>query len=490
MAVSDRPDDTKLAQPRAQSNILHSPAIVGGGLEAPQANDLTSGNSCDGRAALAVFPSGQLATLDAIEEERQTCSYPLDRIGGNSTQLFVAIAGLDRFSFLREDIGHSAITLVTLELSSRIRDHVDGAQLGPISRSTIDFTFPAHNLQQAEEILNSLQRKLESPIVAVDANFYVDVTIGVAGHYSEADYSELAVDCAEQALARARATHAKVAAFTENDRIKRAERLALMRSLRVAPSRSEFFLCYQPKFNLRRSSVTAVEALVRWRHPERGLIPPDDFISLAEECDEIRPLTEFVLKQAMIDQRELLAAGSKLVIDINISGGLLADEKFVAWALTQLDRPEPGIGFEITETAVIAHPERALAHIQAFVDAGIRIAIDDYGSGLSSLSYLKQIPAHELKIDKAFVTGLTSSHRDPLLVRSTIELAHALDMEVTAEGVDNARSLALLKVMGCDLIQGYEISKPLVLPDLMRFLRDLDTDSFASRPQFKLSQKL
>ena len=128
------------------------------------------------------------------------------------------------------------------------------------------------------------------------------------------------------------------------------------------------------------------------------------------------------------------------------------------------------IGLEITETAVIQDPEAALANLRALADAGIRIAIDDYGSGLSSLSYLKQLPASELKIDQMFISGLIDSHRDPLLVRSSIDLAHALDMEVTAEGVDSPAALALLKVMGCDVIQGFLIAQPMRLGELRAFL--------------------
>ena len=130
------------------------------------------------------------------------------------------------------------------------------------------------------------------------------------------------------------------------------------------------------------------------------------------------------------------------------------------------------IGFEITETAVIRDPDAAMANLEAFTQAGIKIAIDDYGSGWSSLAYLKQLPANELKIDRMFISGLTDSHRDPLLVRSSIDLAHALEMQVTAEGVDDAMSLSLLRLMGCDLLQGYLISRPIPLIDLIPFLAD------------------
>jgi len=164
---------------------------------------------------------------------------------------------------------------------------------------------------------------------------------------------------------------------------------------------------------------------------------------------------------------------------------LLPDADFVERAVAIVAAAPGRIGFEITETAVITDPDRALANLKRFTEADIKIAIDDYGSGLSSLAYLKQLPAHELKIDRMFVSGLIDSHRDPLLVRSSIDLAHALDMEVTAEGVDDPMVLSLLRVMGCDLIQGYFISPPMAIGALEIFLADderleqLGTTSFS-----------
>ena len=177
-----------------------------------------------------------------------------------------------------------------------------------------------------------------------------------------------------------------------------------------------------------------------------------------------------MLARAVADQAVLAESGHPIEIYVNLSGQLLADPQFAARALATVAGSAAPIGFEITETAVIDDPETAIRHLHAFREAGVRIAIDDYGSGLSSLAYLKQLPAHELKIDRMFVSGLVDSHRDPLLVRSSIDLAHALEMEVTAEGVDNPMSLALLRVMGCDLLQGYLISPPVSLPELLTFL--------------------
>lgn len=245
---------------------------------------------------------------------------------------------------------------------------------------------------------------------------------------------------------------------------------SLADDLAEAVDRNEFFLVHQPKMRARSGDVRAVETLIRWRHPSRGLIGPNDFIALAEERGEMRRITEWVIRQTIVEQASLAACGHSMTFNVNISARVLPDRDFAEWALATVSAASGPIGFEITETAMIADPEGALRNLHLFADAGIKIAIDDYGAGLSSLAYLKQLPAHELKIDRMFISGLSSSHRDPLLVRSTIDLAHALDMEVTAEGVDSPAALALLKVMGCDVIQGFLIAMPMALGDLRSFL--------------------
>lgn len=240
--------------------------------------------------------------------------------------------------------------------------------------------------------------------------------------------------------------------------------------LDAAISQYQLFLAHQPKLRSRQGDIRQVETLVRWRHPELGLIGPNEFIHLAEERGEIRRITEWVIRQAIVEQASLAACGHVLTFHVNISARLLADRDFADWALGVVAAAPGQIGFEITETAMIVDPVGALRNLHLFADAGIKIAIDDYGAGLSSLAYLKQLPASELKIDRMFISGLSTSHRDPLLVRSTIDLAHALGMEVTAEGVDSPAAMALLKVMGCDLMQGFLIAKPMPLGELRAFL--------------------
>ncbi|QDZ09090.1 EAL domain-containing protein [Sphingomonas panacisoli] len=248
--------------------------------------------------------------------------------------------------------------------------------------------------------------------------------------------------------------------------------MVLKRDLSGAVDRGELFLQYQPKVNVRRQQVASAEALLRWRHPTRGLILPNDFIPLAEATRDIDRMTLWTIEQVIADQQLLRADGRDITVFINISGQLLSNAKFVKRACEIVSATDVPLGFEITETSVIRDPVSAIANLNIFADHGIAIAIDDYGAGLSSLAYLKQLPARELKIDKMFVLQLTSSNRDPLIVRSTIDLAHALEMEVTAEGVETPAALALLSVMGCDMIQGYLISRPVEIEAFRQYMRD------------------
>ena len=280
-----------------------------------------------------------------------------------------------------------------------------------------------------------------------------------------------ALENAAIALAHARSSHTRIALFSEREREQARDRLELLRDLHRALDSDQLFLAYQPKLDARTSRLDAAEALIRWSHPERGLVPPDRFIGLAEETGAILDLTRWVVTRAISDRRALERGGLPISIHVNLSGRLVANDDFAAWLLSAIGGLERGaLGVEITETAVIEESDKAMANLHAFAEAGVPIAIDDYGSGLSSLAYLKELPATELKIDKLFVSRLTSSHRDPLIVRSTIDLAHALGMKVTAEGVETPEALALLSMMGCDLIQGYIVSPALPIETLQALL--------------------
>jgi EAL domain-containing protein (putative c-di-GMP-specific phosphodiesterase class I) len=257
-----------------------------------------------------------------------------------------------------------------------------------------------------------------------------------------------------------------------------AENLSLISEMQDAMANGGLTVHYQPKLNLRTGDVTSAEALVRWTHPRRGPISPELFVGMAEETGHIRHLTNFVLAQAMADQAAMAQAGHVLRISVNMSGRLLGDELYGRSLLKQIRARRGPLCFEITETAVIENEVAAFKLLDALRAEGIDISIDDYGSGLSSLAYLKVIQAQELKIDRAFISDMARSERDALLVRSMIDLAHALGMSVTAEGVEDEPVLSLLRVMGCDQAQGFGFARPMPVNELLRFL----ADNHAERP--------
>ena len=256
-----------------------------------------------------------------------------------------------------------------------------------------------------------------------------------------------------------------------------AYRKELLRGLQAGMSNGEVTLAYQPKLDLRSGTICSAEALLRWARPDGQQVDIGDLIGLCEQTGIIKDLTRWTAAKAVEDNERFLAAGHELLVFINVSGCLLADVAFADDLLELLSQTPTQIGIEITETAVIADPETAISNLARFAKAGIAIAIDDFGAGLASLEYLQRLPASELKIDRTFIAELSSSHRNPLITRATIDLAHALDMRVTAEGVDDELSMALLKIMGCDLAQGYLISRPLDPLKFVDFLQSFRADT-------------
>lgn len=388
----------------------------------------------------------------------------------------MAVKGLGR---LRRELGSSVADHIVGQTIERVKALLPQSTIGRIGRTGLEFAFGAADDADAEASLSKLADGLERRLHVDGQVFDLEVVIGFA---SRALHGEHVADCAADALIEAQAQGRGVLLYREADLQKAVETSAMLRDLRAALANDALSLVYQPKLHVSSQTILAVEALLRWRHASKGWISPEVFIGLAEETGLIADITRWVVRRALRDQAWLASAGKPVTVYLNLSGRLLADASFCAWILETVREFEGcALGLEITETAVIDDPEHALANLQVLVDAGLKIAIDDYGSGLSSLSYLKQMPAHELKIDKMFISTLTSSHRDPLLVRSTIDVAHALGMEVTAEGVETAGVLALLRVMGCDHIQGYLVSRPLELLPLADLLGDEDFGASFSR---------
>lgn len=395
------------------------------------------------------------------------------RVTKDSGEFALLSLDLDGFKPVNDTFGHAAGDAVLCEIAHLLRRVVDDAFIGRVGGD--EFAVVQTGRQQPDAALELAQRIQEA---VASRNLLSDVPVGVCigVSVSPRDGCDAVAlrQAADVALYRAKSDGRSCTRLYDNAprRSPEADAPRAARALQRAIERGELRLFYQPKMRARTNLVEGAEALVRWQHPSDGLIPPDQFIPLAARSGLIGALTRWTLQQAVRDQKALDAAGHRLPVYINLSGRLLSDSGFVADALNILGGAAGQIGLEITETEIIEDGERALCQLEKLASAGLRLSIDDYGSGLSSLSYLKRLPAHELKIDRAFVSEITRSHRDPLLVRSTIDLAHALGMEVTAEGVETASALALLTVMGCDFVQGYLISRPLPFDAFVAFLED------------------
>jgi EAL domain-containing protein (putative c-di-GMP-specific phosphodiesterase class I)/GGDEF domain-containing protein len=410
--------------------------------------------------------------------DRQAAAAPHRSAAYRPTWRFLVLGEIDNFAALRRHVGCARADTLIGEITARLGVEMPGLRLSFASRSTIELSFDGDFAEDVDRTIDMLRRVCERPFDLDGEQHRLDVVFGAAiGRSGQVDDVRL-IEEAEAALVEARALHSPVTHDVAGPGGREARRL--VDELRVAIDHDQLLLLYQPKINVRRQEVCSAEALVRWRHPERGLVLPGDFITVAEDGGVIDLLTLWTIRQAISDQRRLMSHGHDLRIFINISGQLLGDAAFVQAACHLVAEADAKLGFEVTETSVIRDPQSAIANLQRFADIGIVIAIDDYGAGLSSLAYLKQLPARELKIDKLFVTQLTSSNRDPLIVRSTIDLAHALEMEVVAEGVETHASLALLTVMGCDMVQGFLISRPIAVEALETFL---DEDRHHQAPQ-------
>ena len=386
--------------------------------------------------------------------------------------LYVAVIGVDRFPQVRAAVGYRLAGEMLRQLALRMAQLRPGDMTARLSSERLALMFRAEDAGSALRQMEMLVVSLARP-VRVDGQT-IDVGLN-AGLAAVADSHPAApAERASIALDQARAGHRPAALFDAETYGDPASKLSLMSDMLAALANGEIAMAYQPKHDTRAGAITGVEALVRWNHPTRGFVPPDMFVELAEETGHIRALTVWTLDQALRDQAALRLAGHDLMVSVNLSGRMLADPEFAAEAIDMIARAQGRICLEITETAVIAHPETAHGIIDRFRAAGIKISIDDYGSGLSSLAYLKQIRADELKIDKEFILTLDRSARDALLVKSTIDLAHSLGLQIVAEGVETAESLAILTGMGCDLAQGYFIARPMPLTKVVEFLDGAD----------------
>jgi EAL domain-containing protein (putative c-di-GMP-specific phosphodiesterase class I)/CHASE2 domain-containing sensor protein len=388
----------------------------------------------------------------------------LDGRERDGAERYLIAARIDDFDALKLVIDGKGLG----ELFRRLADRLAVAASVPTIYRTEDRTLvwgSLLNIGEIEAQLMGLRAMMRSPFELSGHRLGVSLTFGVA----PAGSTESAAKAAHAAGQAKRAGRFwKV--HDEDAGEAAAQQLVLLGELDEALHRGNITVLYQPKLNLATAQIDAVEALVRWNHPERGLLPPGYFIQLFEEHNRVDELTLAVLAQGLTDMRDWSDRGMVIGIAVNISAALLTSDSFANRALALIARagvPPHRVTFEVTETAQFEDADKAVAMLARFCACGIRISMDDYGTGQSTLNYLKLLPLAELKIDRMFVQNAHIDRGDAMLVRSTVQLAHELGLTVVAEGIEDAACLDLLTEIGCDYAQGFFIGCPMTARDLV-----------------------
>jgi diguanylate cyclase (GGDEF)-like protein len=381
-------------------------------------------------------------------------------------QAAVMIVDLDRFKEVNDTLGHHSGDELLREAGDRLLAALRaGDVLSRLGGDEFAVLLPdVESVETAAAVATRLCEALEEPFVLHGLTVHLEASLGIALFPDHGGDVETLVQRADVAMYVAKSsTNAHELYATRHDRHS-ASRLALLGELRHAIDNDEFELHYQPKASLSTGRVDGVEALVRWHHPTHGMVPPDDFIPLAEQTGVIKPLTAWVLNAALGQCRAWRDAGMELTVAVNLSVRNLLDAHLpqsIGELLTHHQLPAAALELEITEGTIVADQVRALDVLTRLNGMGIGLSVDDFGTGYSSLAYLKDLPVCELKIDRKFVNNMTEDGDDAFIVRSTIDLGRNLGLQVVAEGVETQAVWDQLADLGCDVAQGYFLSRPL-----------------------------
>ncbi len=390
----------------------------------------------------------------------------LDAAASTGTTVAVLLIDLDRFKEVNDTLGHGAGDTLLQQVGPRLAESLRGdgviARLGGDEFGVLlaGVEGPLQARCRAEAIVAGLER----PFAVGDGLLDVEASIGIALFPEHGRCSEALLQRADVAMYLAKTRQHAVEVYAAADDHHSRHRLRLLADLRVALPSEQLVVHYQPQVDLLTGRIDTVEALVRWQHPELGLLSPGEFVPLAERTGLIRPLTTQVLVQSLRQIARWRRGGVDVRVSVNLSARNLHDAHLAARLgdlLVQHGVPADSLQLEITESSIMSDPERADVVLRSLDELGVRLAIDDFGTGYSSLAYLQRLPVAEIKIDRSFVAGMAERDSDRVIVDSTITLARNLGLTVTAEGVECESVLALLREAGCHSVQGYFISPAL-----------------------------
>lgn len=381
----------------------------------------------------------------------------------------VVAAAIEEVEVLKAVLGAENFALLIARLEERLRASTLHEPIYRTDERVLSWVTELP-LCEIEEMLAGLRAIMRAPVEVAGRRVDVTLAFGMASILEDR-----AIENAAHAASEAHRTGNAWHCYQSDSGQVLEQQVSLMGELDEALANGDLRVFYQPKLHLKTSEVTCAEALVRWKHPVKGMLPPDSFIPLAEETGRVEDLTLFVIRQTITDMREWYSRGLVLGAAVNISARLLSSPSFLTRAedlLDELGVPDDRLTFEVTESAELDDPDASIAALGRFKARGISISMDDYGTGQSTLSYLKKLPLSELKIDRSFVQYAHIERSDAMLVRSTVQLAHELGLQVVAEGIEDAECLEFLRSINCDYAQGYFIGRPMPASQFADFAQE------------------
>ncbi|HEY5050504.1 MAG TPA: EAL domain-containing protein [Acidothermaceae bacterium] len=382
----------------------------------------------------------------------------------------VVLLDLDRFKDINDTLGHRYGDYLLQQIGPRIGAVLrDVDVLARLGGDEFVLLFPSHAtgreaIHAALDLTRRILDALHEPFMVDDVSLAVEASAGIAVWPAHGDTGDALLQHADIAMYLAKSRHEDLAIYDSALDGHNPRKLTLLSQLRGAVDNGELVLNFQPLVDIGSGAVVGAEALVRWNHPDEGLLPPGEFVPLAEGSGFIHELTRFVLRAACEQAKAWETAGQPLVVSVNISARCLLDTELpqsVAATLLVTGLPPHLLKLELTETAIIADPDRARSIIGRLHTLGVGLSIDDFGTGYTSLSFLRDLPVQEIKIDRSFVTNMLMHPKDAIIVRTGVELAHRLGLHSVAEGIEDAATFAALAALGCTTARGFHLGRPM-----------------------------
>ena len=431
----------------------------------------------------------RLANFDLLTElpnRTQLISHlegAIEREASGTDGVALMILSVDRFSEIQEGVGIAGADDLLKKVAVRLGSAAEvGHFIARIADDSFAIVIPRADAERAHELAKNIQRVMTDPFELAGVPLDVRTTSGIALYPTHGTSADALMRRSDIAVRRARTAGIEYALYSGKGETETPQRLIHLAELRKAIKDDELLLYYQPKIDVRAGAVAAVEALVRWPHPERGMVPPKDFISQAEQTGLIKPLTDWVLDAACKQINQWQRLGIEMPIAVNISPNTLRDPNLLKQLIalgTQAGGRLKLLQLEVTESALMEDPEQSHDILSRIRDLGIQIFLDDFGTGYSSLSYIAALPIHALKIDRSFIVRMMQHERHRAVVIAAISLAHSLGMKVIAEGVETADQAKAVIELGCDEIQGFFFSRPLPAGEFLRWKARLRWELFA-----------